>query len=102
MLVVTCVLFACGCGATTIRLELAPTIDTGGHAGFEVAIGGGIGMPLDFHGRSHHYFQTRVGLGGGLDGESRSGMFTTAADVDYIYWAEPRMDVRGGLRLSYR
>jgi len=98
----TCALFTCGCGATTLRLELTPTLDTGGRPGFESTFGVGVGLPLDYHGRSHHFIQTRGSLGGGFDGQSRSGMFVTAADVDYIHWAEPRMDVRAGMRLSYR
>jgi len=101
-LLVACSPLALGCGATTVRLELAPTLDTGGHPGFEVALGGAIGMPLDYRGRSHHFIQVRPSIGGGLDGATRRGMVVAATDVDYIYWAEPRMDVRGGLRLSYR
>jgi hypothetical protein len=102
LLLVTCSPLVLGCGATTVRLELVPTVDSGGHVGFEVALGGGIGLPLDYSGRSHHFIQAREELGGGLDGQSRRAMFVTATDVDYVYWAEPRMDIRGGLRLSYR
>ena len=29
-------------------------------------------------------------------------MLVAATDLDYIHWAEPRMDLRAGLRLSYR
>lgn len=85
-----------------MRLEIAPAVDTQGRAGFESALGLGVGMPLDHRGRSHHFFQVRGSAGGGLDGATRGPMFATALDADYLHWAEPRMDVRAGLRLSYR
>jgi hypothetical protein len=85
-----------------VRVELSPTIDTGGKPGFESVLSLGVGMPLDFRGRSHHYFQVRGGAGGGYEGASHAGMFVGALDVDYLYWAEPRLDVRAGLRLSHR
>jgi hypothetical protein len=101
-LVLAVALGTSGCGATTVRVELAPSFDTGGRPGFESTLALGVGLPLDFHGRSHHFIQARAALGGGYDGESRGGVLVTAADVDYIHWAEPHMDVRAGLRLSYR
>ena len=100
-LCVACSLLLGGCGATTLRVETTPTIDTGGRPGFESMFSLGIGMPLDFHGRSHHYAQARAALGGRLDGRTARGMFVVAGDVDYIYWAEPHLDVRAGLRASF-
>lgn len=91
-----------GCGATTIRLETAPTLDTGGRPGFESLVSLGVGLPLDFRGRSHHFIQARAAVGGGVDGQTARGMFVAVTDLDYIYWAEPRLDLRAGLRLSYR
>jgi len=90
-----------GCGASTIRVEVAPTIDGDGRAGFSSALALGIGMPLDFHGRSHHFLQALGSVGGGLDGRTRSGAFVGSAGIDYIYWAEPVLDVRAGMRASF-
>ena len=101
-LLLGCACLLAGCGATTIRVEVAPTIDGGGRAGVESALSLGIGMPLDYHGRSHHYLQGLASLGGGLDGPSRSGEFLAAVGADYIYWAEPTLDVRAGGRYSFR
>jgi hypothetical protein len=83
-------------------VEAAPTLDTGGRPGFQSLLSLGVGLPLDYHGRSHHYIQARAAVGGGVDGETRGGMFLGAVDVDYIYWAEPKLDLRAGMRLSYR
>jgi hypothetical protein len=85
-----------------VRVELSPTLDTGGHVGFEGALSLGLGLPLDYRGRSHHFFQARPGIGGGVEPASHAPMVLAHADVDYVYWAEPRMDVRAGMRLSYR
>jgi hypothetical protein len=91
-----------GCGATTFRLSAGPTIDSGGRAGFTSALSVGVGMPVDFHGRSHHYLQALGSIGGGLDGATRRGMVVAATDLDYIYWAEPRMDVRAGVHYAFQ
>jgi hypothetical protein len=96
------VVLASGCGASTLRLEIAPTIDGEGHAGVESMVSIGVGMPLDLSRRSHHYVQAQGSLGGGLDGRTKDGMFMTAASVDYIYWAEPSLDIRAGARFAYR
>ncbi|MFO0758883.1 MAG: hypothetical protein U0359_20490 [Byssovorax sp.] len=95
-------ILALGCGATTVRAAVGPTLDGQGKPGVEASFGLGIGTPLDFHGRSRHYLQVMPSLGGGLEGRSRRGQFRAAADVDYIYWAGSRMDFRAGMRLSYR
>lgn len=96
-----CGLLACGCGATTVRVELAPVVDSQGRGGFESTVGLGVGLPLDYGGRSRHYIQARASAGGGVDSASRAPMFTSALDADYLYWAG-RLDLRAGLRLSYR
>jgi hypothetical protein len=96
------VLVLAGCGATTVRVDVAPTLDTNGRPGVESTASVGIGMPVDFHGRSHHFVQGRAALGGGLDGRTRSGEVVAAGQVDYIYWAEPRLDLHTGVRLAYR
>jgi hypothetical protein len=95
-------LLLAGCGASTLRLAAAPTIDTGGHAGFTVTLSLGLGTPLDFHGRSHHYFQGLTTVGGGRDGATGGRMFVAAQDFDYIYWAEPHLDVRAGLHAAFQ
>lgn len=97
-----CALLLTGCGASTVRLALAPTIDGEGHPGFESTVGVGIGTPLDFHGPSHHYVQATGSLGGGLDGKTRRAELVTTGGLDYLYWAAPRLEVRGGPRFSYR
>jgi hypothetical protein len=91
-----------GCGATTVRLEAAPTVDTGGRVGAEGRFSLGIGWPLDFRGRSHHFIQGLTSIGGGRDGQTGKGMVTAGTAIDYIYWAEPRMDVRVGTHFAYR
>jgi hypothetical protein len=94
--------FLLGCGATTVRAAIGPTLDSQGKVGVETTFGVGIGTPVDFRGRSHHFLQVMPSLGGGLDGRTREGVFRLATDVDYIYWAGSNMDIRGGMRLSYR
>ncbi len=91
-----------GCGATTLRAAIGPTIDSQGKVGVETTFGLGIGTPVDFRGRSHHFLQVMPSLGGGLDSRTHKGIFRLAGDVDYLYWASSSMDVRTGLRLSYR
>jgi hypothetical protein len=91
-----------GCGATTVRVGMGPTVDGQGKVGVEGIVGLGIGTPLDFKGRSRHYLQVMPSFGGGMDGRSKQSLLRAAADVDYIYWAGPSVDVRGGLRVSYR
>lgn len=95
-------LLLAGCGATTLRGAIGPTLDSQGKVGVETTFGLGIGTPVDFSGRSHHYLQVMPSLGGGMDGQTRKGILRVAGDVDYLYWAGSSMDVRGGLRLSYR
>lgn len=69
--------------------------------GVESTFSIGIGTPLDFKGRSHHFLQALGSIGGGFDGRTASGMVVAGADLDYIYWAEPRLDVRAGAHFSY-
>jgi hypothetical protein len=95
-------LLLAGCGASTVRLAVAPTLDTGGHAGFNVTVSLGLGTPLDFHGRSHHYFQGLTSVGGGRDGATGGRMFVATQDFDYVHWAEPRFDVRAGLHAVFQ
>lgn len=102
ILLVLCLSILGGCGASTIRVDLAPTVDAGGHVGVESTLSLGGGMPLDYHGRSHHYVQALGSVGGGLDGRTASAMFVAAGGLDYIYWAEPTLDVRVGARFAYR
>ncbi len=97
-----CALLLTGCGATSLRLAAAPTLDGDGHPGFESTVGIAVGTPLDFHGPSHHFLQATGSLGGGLDGRTRTGMLVTTGGLDYLYWAEPRLELRGGARLAYR
>lgn len=62
----------------------------------------GLGTPLDFSHRSHHYMQALGAIGGGLDGNTGSREFLARADVSYIYWMLPRLDLRTGAGYSYR
>jgi hypothetical protein len=94
-------LLSSGCGATTFRLAGGPTVDTGGKVGVTGGFALGIGTPLDFRSRSHHFFQALANVGGGRDGATGGAAFVAAQDFDYIYWAEPRMDVRAGLHLPF-
>jgi hypothetical protein len=91
-----------GCGAMTARVGIGPTLDTTGKPGFESMLTLGVGTPLDFHGRSHHFFQAASSVGGGMDSQTKKASVLLAQDFDYIYWAEPRLDVRAGMRLSFR
>src|SRR5690242_10967431 len=95
-------LFLCGCGATTLRIEAAPSVDTNGNAGFESTLSLGIGWPLDIPSRSHHYIQGLSSIGGGVNTDPSAGLFVGAVAFDYIYWAEPHMDLRVGARFAYR
>lgn len=97
-----CALLLAGCGASTARLAVAPTIDSDGRPGFEATVGIGVGLPLDFHGPSHHFLQATGSVGGGLDGRTKKTELVTTGGLDYLYWAAPRLEVRGGLRASYR
>lgn len=92
----------CGCGATTLRVSGSPTLDTSARSGFEILASLGIGMPLDYSGRSHHYVQVRPVLGGGMDTRTAEGLFVTGGEADYIYWAEPAVDVRLGFQGLFR
>jgi hypothetical protein len=90
-----------GCGATTLRVTAGPTLDTSGGAGFESLVSFGVGWPLDFHGRSHHYIQGRATLGGGHSSRAQKGVVIVGAELDYIHWAGS-FDVRAGLHGFYR
>jgi hypothetical protein len=107
LVIIPCAWLLGGCGASTIRVEVAPTLNDSGRPGVESALSFGLGMPLDFHGRSHHYLQALASLGGGgvggrSGGQPMAGAFLAAAGVDYIYWAEPRLDLRAGARFTFR
>ena len=107
LLILACAWLLGGCGATTFRVEVAPTINDSGRPGVEAALSFGVGWPLDFHGRSHHYLQGLASLGGGGvggrgAGQPTAGAFLAAVGVDYIYWAEPTLDLRAGPRFTFR
>ena len=94
-------LLLAGCGATTVRVAVGPTLDSSGHAGVVSTLSLGVGFPVDFHGRSKHYVQGLASVGGGRDGATGAGVVVAATDLDYIHWAEPRnMDVRAGLHFA--
>lgn len=88
------------------RIEIAPTIDTLGHPGFEALFGAAVGIPVNFKGRSRHFARARAGLGAGAFAPIPGGFFTSAIDLDYLYWAGgdkgPSMHVVAGLRSSIR
>lgn len=90
-----------GCGAVTLRLAAAPTVDTLGRPGFEATLAVGTGLPLDLHHRSQHFLQGQVALGGGVDGGGRP-IFLTRADLAYLYWNGERIDLRAGAGVAYR
>jgi hypothetical protein len=92
-----------GCGATTLRLDLAPTIDSSGSSGFESTLSLGLGIPVDVKGdRSHHFKQVMGSLGGGVDTRDASGTFISAASLTHLYWSEPSLDIRSAVRYAYR
>lgn len=91
-----------GCGATTVRVTAAPTLDDAARVGFESTLSIGIGWPLDFSGRSHHFVQARGVVGGGLDRATDSGVVLSGGELDFIYWGEPHLDARFGLHFGYR
>jgi hypothetical protein len=92
-----------GCAATTLRLDAGPTIDSSGGPGFESTLSLGFGVPTNVgRDRSHHFIQGMGSLGGGMDTRDGSGIFVAATTLNYIYWAEPTLDVRAGLRYAYR
>jgi hypothetical protein len=41
-------------------------------------------------------------LGGGVDTRDASGTFISAASINHLYWAEPSLDLRSGVRYAYR
>lgn len=84
------------CGASTIKLSVAPVIDERGGVGVEGALSLGLGMPLDFNHRSHHYLQILGTGGGGLDTRNADPMAIARAELEYINWALPHLDVRAG------
>src|SRR4051812_34593961 len=102
LLLVLCVSTLGGCGASSIRVGIGPTVDTGGRVGVESTLSLGIGMPLDYRGRSHHFLQAQASTGGGLDSQTKGGMVALGTALDYIYWAEPKLDVRVGAHFAYR
>jgi hypothetical protein len=91
-----------GCGATTVRLAGGPTLDGAGKVGATGTLSLGVGFPVDFHGRSHHYVQALGTLGGGRDGATGSGMVAASLDVDHIYWLEHHLDTRAGLHAAFQ
>lgn len=91
-----------GCGATSARLSLAPTLDGAGRGGFEAFLSLGVGMPLDYTGRSHHFVQALISGGGGMDSRTHAGMGLAALDADYLYRGDQVMDIRVGGRMSMR
>lgn len=93
---------ACGCGASTVRVAVGPTLDNAARVGVESTLSIGIGWPLDFQGRSHHFVQARGAVGGGLDRAAEQAVFLTSGELDYIYWAEPKLDLRLGLHVGLR
>lgn len=102
LLLVLFALCLSGCGASTLRLAAGPEMDSGGHGGFEVMVGLGIGTPLDFMGRSHHFLQVHGDLGGGATGEASAGQFTALGGGDYMYLADPHFALRTGVLFAYR
>jgi hypothetical protein len=95
-------LLAAGCGATTVRVAAGPTLDTGRHVGAVSTLSLGLGLPVDFHGRSHHYVQGLASVGGGRDGATGAGMAVVSADLDYVRWVEPTLDARAGFHFAYQ
>ena len=93
---------SCGCGATTLRVSGGPTLDTSSRVGFEVLGSIGLGMPLDYKGRSRHFLQGRGVLGGGMDAPSRQDLFVAGLEADYIYWPDAPVDLRVGLQGMFR
>lgn len=91
-----------GCGATTVRVALAPTLDGTGQPGFEATLSLGVGMPLDYAGRSHHFIQALGTIGGGVESQGKKAEVVTGIDVDYIHWAEPKFDLRAGMHFDFR
>jgi hypothetical protein len=91
----------CGCGAGTLRFEIAPTVDTEGHVGVEGGVHVGAGVPLDVGHRAHHYLQAFGGGGGGVAlGDGGTGL--VRAELDYLLWLEPRLDLRVGSGYAWR
>jgi len=88
--------FSSGCGATSIRLSVGPSLDDSGNAGFESTLSLGGGMPLEYSGRSHHYVQASAHAGGGYEGKTDVAFFSTGGQLDYIYFAEPKLLDRAG------
>lgn len=91
-----------GCGATSLRVALAPTLDDSGRGGFEAYLMAGLGMPLDYSGRSHHFVQSLVSLGGGADPRTKHGLVLMNMDLSYLYRGDRVMDIRVGPRFSMR
>ena len=107
----TVALAAAGCGATSVRVALAPSIDTRRQLGFEATVSVAAGWPLDYHGQSRHYVQARTGVGGviqqGSTGDPRpqwphGPQWIFRADLDSLHWALPRVDLRAGAGLARR
>lgn len=100
-LVLASAALASGCGAMTLRLAAAPTLDTIGRPGFEATFAFGTGLPLDLHRRSQHYFQGHAALGAGVESAGRP-ILVARGDLAYIYWNAKRLDVRAGMGVTWR
>lgn len=91
-----------GCGATSVRLGVGPSIDSRGRWAVESTFSLGFGMPLDYKGRSEHYLQGLGFVGGTSNIDSDGQGPTFGFGADYIYWAHPRFDLRTGAYFVYR
>jgi hypothetical protein len=93
-----------GCGATTLRIAIAPTVDVAGGAaaaggnvvGVMGSVAFGIGWPLDLQHRSQHFMQGLAWAGDGIDGYSGHQLQTAGVDLDYIGWLRQSLHVRAG------
>lgn len=91
-----------GCGATTARLGIAPTLSVdGGGAGVEATFALGLGTPVDFRGPSRHYLQALGTAGGGLDARTGGRVVVARADLGYLHLATPSLALRAGLGFVY-
>lgn len=89
-----------GCGATSVRVSVGPTVDTRGQVGVEAGAAVAIGWPVDLRGRSRHFVQLR----GGVSAERRGdgGGAVLRLDADTLHWALPGLDVRAGAGYARR
>jgi hypothetical protein len=72
-------LLLCGC-ATTLRLTVAPTVDTFGHVGVDVKISGGLGLST---------LMVVPTIGGSFVGTERAAALVVAPELSY--WYDPRL-----------